>query len=269
MSVERQRTWDPEDEMALAIGLEKPFTAPGRDVLTLPGAFEHALSRSFVAFQPIVSWRERAVYGFEALVRSRGRVLRGASELVSAAESLGTLPALGRSVRAAVARAVPAAPEGALLFVNVHPDDLLDPELSSAGAPLSRVAGRVVLELTERAASIRGGEIRERIAALRHLGYRIAIDDLGTGYSALALLAELQPEFVKLDMSLVRRLDRDEKRRRIVGHVLSLLRDLGARAIAEGVETPAERDALEVLGAPLQQGFLFGTPGPGLVAPSW
>ncbi len=255
--------------MAVAVGSQMPLDAGARPAAALPTAFERALSGSFMAFQPIVSYRDRAVYGFEALVRTQGRLLAGAGELVRAAESLGSVRALGRSVRGAVARVVPAAPGDAALFVNVHADDLFDPELAAPLSPLSLVAPRVVLELTERAAVGRGPELRERIAALRHLGYRIAVDDLGAGYSSLDLLAELRPDFVKLDMSLVRRLDRDERRRRIVGHLLALLGDLGTQAIAEGVETAGERDALLALGSPLLQGYLFGAPRPDLEPPCW
>jgi EAL domain-containing protein (putative c-di-GMP-specific phosphodiesterase class I) len=253
--------------MAVAIGREQAVrvshSAP------LGTLFARALSQSFVAFQPIVSYADRRVFGFEALVRSNAGLLSGAAELVGAAESLGSLPSLGRAVRGAVARAVPAAPADSVLFVNVHPRELLDPELSSPDAALSRVASRVVLEITERAAVERGPELCERIARLRRLGFRVAVDDLGAGFSSLDLLAEIRPDFVKVDMSLVRRLDGDETRRRIVGHLLALLRDLGTPAVAEGVETPGERDALLALGTPLLQGFLFGLPGPELAAPSW
>jgi EAL domain-containing protein (putative c-di-GMP-specific phosphodiesterase class I) len=253
--------------MALAIGYELPVRE--QSLAPLPSVFARALSQSFVAFQPIVSYADRRVFGFEALVRSRAGLLSGASELVGAAESLGSLFPLGRAVRGAVARAMPGAPDGAALFVNLHPHELLDPDLASPDAPLSRVAHRVVLELTERAAVARRAELRERIDVLRRLGFRVAIDDLGAGFSSLDLLADLRPDFVKLDMSLVRRVDRDDARCRIVGHLLRLARDLGAAAVAEGVETTGERDALLSLGAPLLQGYLFGLPGPDLSAPSW
>jgi EAL domain-containing protein (putative c-di-GMP-specific phosphodiesterase class I) len=253
--------------MAAAIGYELPVREESS--AGLPSVFARALSQSFVAFQPIVSYADRRVFGFEALVRSRAGLLSSAAELVGAAESLGSLFSLGRAVRGAVAREMPRAPEGSVLFVNLHPHDLLDPDLASPDAPLSRVAHRVVLEITERAAAARGAELRDRLDALRRLGFRVAVDDLGAGFSSLDLLADLHPDFVKLDMSLVRRVDRDDARRRIVGHLLRLLGDLGAGAVAEGVETPGERDALLALGAPLLQGYLFGLPGPDLVTPSW
>jgi EAL domain-containing protein (putative c-di-GMP-specific phosphodiesterase class I) len=253
--------------MAVAIGLEQPVGTAHPPSLTT--VFERALSQSFIAFQPIVSYADRRVFGFEALLRSNAGLLSSAAELVGAAETLGSLVSLGRTVRGAVARAIPEAPADSLLFVNVHAHELFDPELASPEAPLSRAASRVVLELTERAAVERGPELAQRIALLRRLGFRVAVDDLGAGFSSLDLLAEIRPDFVKLDMSLVRRLDGDETRRRIVRHLLALLRDLGTPAVAEGVETPGERDALLSLGAPLLQGFLFGLPGPLLVAPSW
>jgi EAL domain-containing protein (putative c-di-GMP-specific phosphodiesterase class I) len=253
--------------MAVAIGHEIPVreqsSAPS------PSVFARALSQTFVAFQPIVSYADRRVFGFEALVRSRAGLLSGASELVGAAESLGSLFSLGRAVRGAVARAIPGAPADAVLFVNVHPHELLDPDLAAPDAPLSRFASRVVLEITERAEVERGDALRDRLQALRRLGFRVAVDDLGAGFSSLDVLADLRPDFVKLDMSLVRRVDRDDARRRIVGHLLRLLSDLGAAAVAEGVETPGERDALLSLGAPLLQGYLFGLPCPQLTAPSW
>lgn len=255
--------------MAVAVGFQMLVDGDTRRGGVLPAAFERALSQTFVAFQPIVSWRDRAVYGFEALVRANGRPLGGAEELVRAAESAGSMRALGRTVRGAVAKVACSASDDAVLFVNVHADELLDPELAAPLSPLSLVAPRVVLELTEQATVGRGPELRERLAALRRLGYRIAVDDLGAGYSSLDLLAEIRPDFVKLDMSLVRRLDRDERRRRIVGHLLALLEDLGTKAVAEGVESAGERDALLDLGSPLLQGYLFGAPRPGLEQPRW
>ena len=72
---------------------------------------------------------------------------------------------------------------------------------------------------------------------LRRLGYRIAVDDLGAGYAALGALATLEPDIVKLDMSLIRDLDRHDKKRRIVTAIASLCRELGGRVVAEGVET--------------------------------
>src|SRR4029079_10187530 len=91
-----------------------------------------------------------------------------------------------------------------LLFMNVHPEDLTDDTLLDPHAPLSRVASRVVLEVTERASLEKMTGVAERIRGLRELGFRIALDDLGAGYAGLTSFATLTPDVVKVDMSLVR-----------------------------------------------------------------
>jgi EAL domain-containing protein (putative c-di-GMP-specific phosphodiesterase class I) len=119
-----------------------------------------------------------------------------------------------------------------------------------------------VLEITERT-GLDPSLGPSRVAMLRRLGYRIAVDDLGAGYAALGALATLEPEIVKLDMSLVRDLDRHANKRRIVAAIASLCRELGGRVVAEGVETPAERTAVIDCGIELIQGYLFSKPGRG------
>jgi len=102
---------------------------------------------------------------------------------------------------------------------------------------------------------------------LRALGFRVAIDDLGEGYSGLTSLARVAPEFVKLDMSLVRGVDSCAPQRHIIRSTVQLCRALGAEVIAEGVETAAERDSLLELGCDLLQGYLFAKPSPTLAVP--
>src|SRR6202000_829860 len=103
--------------------------------------------------------------------------------LLDAAERLGALDELGRLVRRRACEALSAAAGDATLFVNLHPRDLLDPDLSDPRSPLAAVADRVVLEVTERASLSGLEDVQGRIAALRKLGFRIAIDDLGAGYA--------------------------------------------------------------------------------------
>ena len=87
-----------------------------------------------------------------------------------------------------------------------------DHELFSPAAPLSRIASRVVLEITERASLDELGDVAPRLAQLRGLGFRIAIDDLGAGYAGLTSFAQLEPEVVKVDMSLVRGIDSSDRK---------------------------------------------------------
>jgi EAL domain-containing protein (putative c-di-GMP-specific phosphodiesterase class I) len=120
-----------------------------------------------------------------------------------------------------------------------------------------------VFEVTERTSLERFRDIHDRVASLRAHGYRIAVDDLGAGYAALSSLATLQPEVVKLDMSLVRGVDRQPIKRRLVASLQTLGETLGITVIAEGVETVPERDTLVEIGCDLFQGYLFAKPGRG------
>ncbi|HEY4116425.1 MAG TPA: EAL domain-containing protein, partial [Byssovorax sp.] len=153
-----------------------------------------------------------------------------------------------------------ALPEASLLFVNLHPQDLLDPELADPRAPLGRVADRVVLEISERAALDEVPQADARVSILRYMGYRFAIDDLGVGNSGIATFARCEPDFVKLDMSLVRDIELSEPRQRLVRGLVSLCEELRSTLIAEGVETDDEYKTFKGLGCDLMQGYLFARP---------
>lgn len=147
------------------------------------------------------------------------------------------------------------------LFVNLHVTDLLDPVLLSPSSPLTPIANRVVLEITERSSLDEVKDVRSRIAALRELGFSIAVDDLGAGYAGLTSFTLLEPEIVKLDMSLVRDVHQNSTKQKVVRSMTQLAKDMGCMVVGEGVECRAERDALVELGCDLLQGFLFARPG--------
>jgi EAL domain-containing protein (putative c-di-GMP-specific phosphodiesterase class I) len=226
----------------------------------LEARFENALATLWVAYQPIVSWSAQHVFAYEALVRNKEPTLRSPPDLFEAAERLGRLQELGRVIRDRVALMADELPTGSLLFVNVHAMELDDDTLFSAGAPLSRHAKSVVLEITERAPIERIRDVGSRVAQLRALGYRIAVDDLGAGYAGLASFAHLEPEVVKVDMSLIRGLDRSPMKQKLLSSIVALCQELGIQMIAEGIETEAERDTLVNLGGDLCQGYLFARP---------
>jgi EAL domain-containing protein (putative c-di-GMP-specific phosphodiesterase class I) len=106
------------------------------------------------------------------------------------------------------------------------------------------------------------------VTRLRGLGYRIAIDDLGAGYAGLTSFAQLEPEVVKVDMSLVRGIDSSPVKQKLVRSIIALCTELGIQLVAEGIETPAERDAVVALGGDLCQGYLFAKPGRGFPTPA-
>ncbi len=235
----------------------------------LAAGIERALETLTMAFQPIVEPARRTLFGYEALVRPSEPSMATPGALLGAAERLNRLPELGRRIRDISAVAFDKGPPGALLFVNLHTRDLLDPDLFRPEARLSAHAERVVLEVTERSTLDDVPDVLGRVSKLRELGYRIAIDDLGAGYAGLASFAALEPDVVKLDMSLVRDLHVSQIRQRIVGTMASLCREMGIRVVAEGVEVVEERDAALRLGCELIQGYLFARPGPPFPSPDW
>ena len=241
---------------------------PG-DRAGLEARFASALEKLWMAYQPIVSWRERRVFGYEALVRTTEPTLRNPAELLDTAERLGRLRDLGRLIRGRVAADAPGLAPGVHLFVNLHSADLNDDELYDAHAPLSRLAERVVLEITERASldDVRG--VQPRMEQLRARRFRVAIDDLGAGYAGLSSFTLLDPTIVKLDMSLIRHVDQDRRKQRIVEAMVRLCGDLAMQVVAEGVEQPSERDVLVDLGCDLLQGYLFARPDAGFPIPRW
>ncbi len=235
----------------------------------LEASFDRALSSIWMAYQPIVRMSERVAYGYEALMRSDEKTLPHPGAVLDAAERLGRVADVGRRVRALAPTPMGSCDSRSLLFVNLHASDLTDDALADPDTPLAAMASRVVLEITERASLDEVLDVRSRIAALRALGFRIAIDDLGAGYAGLTSFASLEPEFVKIDMSLVRGVDASTTKQKLVRSVVSLCGDLGMQVIAEGVETVAERDALLSLGCDLLQGYLLARPGKPFPALTW
>ena len=236
-------------------------SAPG-DLAGLSAGFESAMDKMWMAFQPIIhATGDHSPYGFEALLRSDEPSLPHPGAILDAAERLGRLPELGRLVRQRSARPYLERKDDMNLFVNLHPDDLMDPELDNPECDLVAISSRVILEITERASLANLEDVRARLVDLRAVGFRIAVDDLGAGYAGLTSLATLQPEIVKIDMSLIRGVDSDTTRQRLVASITHACKDMNILVVAEGIETPEERDAIVGLGCDLLQGFRFARPG--------
>jgi EAL domain-containing protein (putative c-di-GMP-specific phosphodiesterase class I) len=231
-------------------------------------AFDRALAGLTMAYQPVVDVAAGTVFGYEALMRSSEKAYASPMVLLEAAERLDRLNDLGRRVRILVAEQVPLAPPTSALLVNLHPRDLLDNDLFDPKAPLSLQARRVILEITERSLLEDVPNPHARIARLRALGYRIAVDDLGAGYAGLNSFAQLEPDLVKLDLTLVRDIHLAPTKRSLVQAMIEVCRQLKVLLIAEGVETAAERDVLSELRCPLMQGYLFARPGPPFLEPT-
>jgi EAL domain-containing protein (putative c-di-GMP-specific phosphodiesterase class I) len=240
----------------------------GRSLAHLEAQFDRALPQCWMAFQPIVAASGSRRFGYEALLRCTDPELSHVGLLLDAAERLERTTQLGRLVRTQVASTFAAAPiERGLVFVNLHLRDLFDASLSSPFSSLTRLARRVVLEITERSSLEGLAGVADRVAELREIGYAIAIDDLGGGHARMAHLTPLDTDFVKLDMSLVRDLDSHPVKQRLVASIIELCRDSGVRVIGEGVETEGEAEILRHLGCDYLQGYLIARPGPAFVDP--
>lgn len=239
---------------------------PSDDVVTQLAELEHKLGTCIAAltmhFQPIVHAKDRGRFACEALLRSGDKSLPHPGAILDAAERLEKITTLGRAVRAQCAKVIASSPDRGLVFINLHLLDLFDKQLTSPFSPLSKVANRVVLEITERTSLEGQHDVRYRVAELRELGFKIAIDDLGGGHARMGTFTPLDCDFVKLDMSLVRDIDRHAMKQRLVRSVTELCKDQGTKVIGEGVETEAEAKVLVDLGCDFLQGYLIARPAP-------
>jgi EAL domain-containing protein (putative c-di-GMP-specific phosphodiesterase class I) len=231
--------------------------------------FESALRNLWMAYQPIVRWSTRSIFAYEALVRSREPAIPHPGALFDAAEKLDRVRDVGRVIRELTPAPFSRAPDESLLFVNLHTQDLDDPLLHAEDSPLAAYASRTVVEITERASLDQIKDVRSRIDSLRRLGFRIALDDIGAGYAGLSSFAAIEPDVVKIDMSLVRDVHRSPTKQRLVSALTTLCENLGKVVIAEGVETADELWTLRDLGCDYFQGYYFARPEAPFASVNW
>ena len=226
------------------------------------GRLRRAIAQLDIWFQPIVRVAAEGAtpVAHEALMRSPVGPFGDPLILLTAASSAGELPRLSAAIRQRLA-ATAVRVEGTV-FMNLTVTELLDEALYAPDNPLIRMADRIVLEITEREPLENLIDFGRRVRRLRELGFRIAVDDLGGGYSGLESLVAVEPELAKISRSLAAGIDGDARRQKVVGSIAGLCRELGISLVVEGVETSAERATLLALGCELMQGYLFGRPHP-------
>ncbi len=243
-----------------ALAVQAGKAIPYGDRATLEAVLTRTFATIHAEFQPIVSLKKKHVIGYEALMRCDETLFSSYSALLYAAERVGWRTALSKTLYQRIAQDCSDMPEGAMLFVNIHPLDAQESLLTGSGAPLEPIARSVVLDVRE---SVAGEQLSGLVAAipgLRGAGFRIAVDNVGTGTSGLEIFGKLTPDFAKLDRSAFVGIDKDPHRQRTVRAIYAMFASLEVPLIAEGVESPAERDALLAAGADLAQGNLFGAP---------
>lgn len=222
--------------------------------------FERAQSTVWLAYQPIID-RTWNIIGYEALLRCEDSELRDPLELLSAAAQVGRTEELLATIRSLAPQPIRSRPE-MTLFMNIDPHQLGSPQLVSRDDPVAKIADQVVLELTERISLKEVPDLKATISDLKSIGYRLAVDDLGAGYSGLSAFAEIGPDFVKLDRSLVTQVGRHPDKQRVISGIAKLCRELDMLVVAEGVENAKEFEMLRDLGCDLYQGFFVGKPEP-------
>lgn len=217
-----------------------------------------------LALQPIVRPAlapGSEIVAYEALLRPQHPHLDNPGLLLAAAERHERVGDVGSLVLYLAGEWIRALPPAVGLFVNLHPEQLGDPaRLAADLEPLAPHASRITLEITERSRLQDIARWDESVRLVGDAGFSVAVDDLGAGYSSLIMLADLQPQYIKLDMSLVRNLHEEPRKQRLVQLMVTFAEATQALAIAEGVESEDEARALVDCGIHLVQGYFFGRP---------
>ena len=223
-------------------------------------AIERVLSdRAFHSvFQPVVDINQRFAVGFEALTRFADGTPPDRRFAQAAAAGLGL--ELETATMAAALALSGELPDRCWLSLNVSPELILQRELLTQ-LLLSRGGRRIILEVTEHAAVDNYVALREAVATLGD-GIQIAVDDAGAGFASLRHVIELRPDYIKLDVGLIRGVDQDDARQALVAGMVHFASETDCALVAEGIETEDELDALRKLGVTLGQGFLLGLPAP-------
>ncbi len=210
----------------------------------------------YVAMQPIVDLARREIFGYEALVRSRSPDFPDPPSILRAAVADGFMGELGRALRLMAVQACP----DSRLFLNLHPSEFDEGWLVRPDDAIFSHDRSIYLEITESVPLSHFRWCHSVLREVRSKGVYLAVDDLGAGYSNFKYIADLAPEVVKLDRDLITNLDSDPRLRTLVTSLVSLCRDLGAKVVAEGIETTSELHAIEECGAQYGQGYLLARP---------
>ena len=209
-------------------------------------------------FQPIFQILENRVVGFEALARFQSAPYRPPNEWFDDATQVGLLKELEDTLRQDALAHLKALPPVAYLSLNVTPFAVLDPGFadSLSAYPLERL----VLEITEHDCVEDYAKIAQALAPLRQKGVRLAVDDAGAGYASFRHILKLKPDIIKLDRSLIERIDSSSDQRTLATALVQFSEAVGSQTLAEGVETQEELSVLRDLGVKLVQGYLLGRP---------
>ncbi|MER1941514.1 MULTISPECIES: EAL domain-containing protein [unclassified Castellaniella] len=215
-----------------------------------------------MAFQPIVDVRSREVFAYEALVR--GLDGSGAPHILSQLNDDNRYQ-FDQACRVKAVRLAAQLEMSCYVSINFLPNAVYEPAACiratlEAAQKHQFPSHRLIFEITENERVVDKNHLKRILEEYRRRGFKTSIDDFGAGYSGLNLLAEFQPDIVKIDMELVRDIDTNRVRQAIVKGILGVCEALSIEVIAEGVETLAEYQTLRAMGIYYFQGFLFAKP---------
>jgi EAL domain-containing protein (putative c-di-GMP-specific phosphodiesterase class I)/GGDEF domain-containing protein len=219
----------------------------------------------YVDYHPIVVTETREIFGYEALARGVLRSLRSPEVMFDVAAEADLIWELSRLCRSRAIEGIETRLQpNELLFLNVDPHDFSDPAFNENEV---KHPERVVIEITERTAIKDYPKFRERLKIFRERGFRFAVDDAGSGYAGLGSIANLEPDFIKLDISLINGIETNFIKQNLVETMVKFSNDHGAMVIAEGVERSEEFEMVKSLGVHLVQGFFLHRPSQTTLSP--
>jgi EAL domain-containing protein (putative c-di-GMP-specific phosphodiesterase class I) len=215
-----------------------------------------------MAFQPIVNLSTGAIFAHEALVR--GTAGESAGSLLGRLSKDDLYP-FDQACRIAALEWAAKLQVPAMVSINFMPNAVYKAETCiratlAAAKRLSFPLERIIFEVTEQEQVLDIDHVSGILRAYRKQGFMTAIDDFGAGYAGLNLLADFQPDLIKLDMQLIRNIDQDNVRQILVEATLQMCRKLNIRVIAEGIESLGELRTLQAMGVELFQGYLLAKP---------
>lgn len=213
-----------------------------------------------MVYQPIYKIDENRIVGFESLARFNVEPRRTPDVWFGEAAQVGLGAKLEIEAASRALRAIPKLAGDTYVAVNLSPDTIMDATFMDLFADLP--LDRVVLEITEHAVINFYSGFVAALRSLRDGGLRIAVDDAGAGYSSFRHILSLEPDIIKLDISIVRGIDADNSRRALAAALMGFARATGSKVVAEGVETASELSALRELGINKAQGYFLGKPMP-------
>lgn len=239
------------------------------------GAINELISgdRLVAHYQPIYAAADGSVFGFEALARlALAAPFANLREMFQAANATGSLAALDAHCMLTALRCLDVERfrnSRASLFINACPETLMNPEVSFGRVSemletLSLSPERVILEVNEESVVSNYDLFQSSLKLLRGQGFRIAIDDFGSGYAGLRMLSTIEPDFLKIDRHFIQNIDRAIIKFNLIDAIATACNRIGIHIVAEGIERPEELEIMQDLGVEYLQGFVLGRPSPEL-----